>query len=240
VLEATGLSVFYGAIRAVTGVDVTVMPGEVTVMLGANGAGKTSTLGALSGLLARSGTVTVDGTAVNTPGEARRHGIVHVIQGRGLFRGLTVEQNLRLGAYGQSRRGAKDAINEAIDHIPEVGEWIHRRVGSLSGGQQALVALARLMAARPKYALLDEPTLSLSPVAVDRLYQELEGLVRQGVGLLLVEQYVPRALSLADRLIVLERGRTVYSGDPQGAGDAHDLVAAYLGAPATAHMGVQS
>ena len=239
-LEAKDVSVFYGAIRAVSDVDVTVVPGEVTVMLGANGAGKTSTLGAVSGVLAHSGTVTVDGEPVANPGEARRRGVVQVVQGRGLFRGLTVEQNLRLGAYGQSRRVARQAIGEAVDHIPEVGQWMGRKVASLSGGQQALVALARLMAGRPKYALLDEPTLSLAPVAVDRLYRELKGLVAQGVGLLLVEQYVPRAMSLADRLVVLERGRTIYSGDPQGAGGAEDLVAAYLGSPATAHLGVQS
>jgi branched-chain amino acid transport system ATP-binding protein len=240
VLEAKDVSVFYGAIRAVSGVDVTVIPGEVTVMLGANGAGKTSTLGAVSGFLNHSGTVTVEGQPVATPAEARRHGVVHVVQGRGLFRALTVEQNLRLGAYGQSRRAARDAIGEAVDHIPEVAQWMGRKVASLSGGQQALVALARLMAGRPRYALLDEPTLSLSPVAVDRLYRELQGLVAHGVGLLLVEQYVPRAMSLADRLVVLERGRTIYSGDPQGAGEAEDLVAAYLGSPATAHLGVQS
>ncbi len=239
-LEGQQLSVFYGAIRAVSDVDVTVVPGQVTVILGANGAGKTTTLGAISGMLDHSGTVTVDGAPVTTPADARQRGVVPVVQGRGLFRGLTVEQNMRLGAYGEPRRAARDAIAEAIDHIPEVGQWMRRKVGSLSGGQQALVALARLMAGRPKYALLDEPTLSLSPVAVDRLYRELHRLVEQGVGLLLVEQYVPRALSLAHRLVVLERGRTIYSGDPQGAGEAQDLVAAYLGSPGKAHMGVQS
>ena len=117
-LEAKNVSVFYGAIRAVSDVDVAVVPGKVTVMLGANGAGKTSTLGAVSGTLRHTGTVTVDGESVTTPAEARRHGVVHVVQGRGLFRGLTVEQNLRLGAYGQPRRAARDAIAEAVDHIP--------------------------------------------------------------------------------------------------------------------------
>jgi branched-chain amino acid transport system ATP-binding protein len=230
VLVARDLSVAYGGVRAVSGLSLSVAPGQVVALLGPNGAGKTSALRAISGLCPHQGTVTVDGLPVSDPAAARRAGVVHVPQGRGLFRRLTVAQNLSLGAYGQPGPAMRAALSEAEAVLPELRGWWRRRVGTLSGGEQVLVALGRLVAGRPAYALLDEPALGLSPVAVDRLYAELSRLAGAGVGILLVEQYAARALALADRVVVVDRGRVTFEGTAAEAGEAGDLVAAYLAA----------
>ncbi|MFP5327446.1 MAG: ABC transporter ATP-binding protein [Acidimicrobiia bacterium] len=227
-LEARELTVRYGAVPAVQGVSVSVPPAKVVALLGANGAGKTSTLAAITGLLPHGGDVRIDGEPVNDPATARARGIVHVPQGRGLFRRMTVEQNLVLGGFGQRRRVIDERVREAQARIPEAAAWAGRRVGSLSGGEQALVALARLVVGAPRFALLDEPALGLSPVAADRLYEEVARLREDGVGILLVEQYAPRALAIADEAVVLEHGRVVREGPPETMGSAEELVATYL------------
>lgn len=229
-LAIDGLSVSYGGVRAVSDLDLDVAPGEVVALLGPNGAGKSSTLRAVSGLVPHTGTVAVDGTELDDPVAARRAGVVHVPQGRGLFRRLTVAQNLALGAYGAPAAAVRDAVAEAEALIPELRQWMGRRVGSLSGGEQALVAVGRLVVGRPRYALLDEPALGLSPVACDRFYAELEALRDADVAVVLVEQYAARALALADRVVILDRGRVSFSGPPADIGDAGELIAAYLGA----------
>jgi branched-chain amino acid transport system ATP-binding protein len=228
VLLARDVSVAYGGVRAVSGLSLSVAPGEVVALLGPNGAGKTSALRAISGLCPHQGVVTVDGMPVFDPAAARRAGVVHVPQGRGLFRRLTVAQNLSLGAYEQPGPARRAALSEAEAVLPELRSWWRRRVGTLSGGEQVLVALGRLVAGRPAYALLDEPALGLSPVAVDRLYAELSRLAGAGVGILLVEQYAARALTLAGRVVVVDRGRVTFAGTAEEAGEAGDLVAAYL------------
>jgi branched-chain amino acid transport system ATP-binding protein len=164
------------------------------------------------------------------PLTSRRAGVLHVPQGRGLFQRLTVEQNLVLGATG-SRRERAVAVRDASMRIPELRGWLNRRVDTLSGGEQALVALGRMLAGRPRYALVDELALGLAPITADRLDTELARLRSDGVGILLVEQYAPRALALADRVVILERGTVTYDGDPAGAGSAESLVSSYLGAP---------
>lgn len=227
-LEARDISVSYGAVRAVRSVSVDVVPGELVAVLGANGAGKTSTLAAISGLVPHGGDVTVDGALISTPVDAWRAGVAHVPQGRGLFRRLTVAQNLALGAYGRSPARVEASIQGALERLPELARWLPRSLRSLSGGEQALVALGRLLVAQPRYALLDEPTLGLAPVAVDRLYAEIARLTEAGIGVLAVEQYAPRALAVADRVVVIERGAVSFAGTPAGAGSAEDLVSAYL------------
>jgi branched-chain amino acid transport system ATP-binding protein len=228
------LGVRYGAVQAVQDVSFTVAPGELIAVLGPNGAGKTSTLRAISGLVPHSGTITVDlegggGEDGADPGEG---GVSHLPQGRGLFRRLTVEQNLSLAGYGRGRRAGRDAVEAAIARVPELAQFRGRRVGTLSGGEQALVAIGRLLAADPRYALLDEPTLGLAPAGVARLMDEVAALRAGGCGVVLVEQYAARALAIADRVLVLGRGRTAYIGDPAGVGDPEALVRSYLGAPA--------
>lgn len=228
-LVIESLSVAYGGVRAVAGLSLEVAPGEVLALLGPNGAGKTSTLRAVSGLVPCDGRITVDGAVLRNPLSARRAGVVHVPQGRGLFRRLTVAQNLALGAYGQPGSAVREAVREAEARIPELARWSGRAVGSLSGGEQALVALGRLVAGRPRFALLDEPALGLSPIAVDRLYAEVAGLSGAGIGMVVVEQYAARALAAADRVVVLDRGRATFAGTSAEAGAASDLVSAYLG-----------
>jgi branched-chain amino acid transport system ATP-binding protein len=209
VLRADDIEVHYGGVVAVRGVSLSVRAGEVLAVLGPNGAGKTSLLRAVSGLVRHSGRVNLDDIAIDTPDRSFGHGIVHVPQGRGLFRRLTVAQNISLGA---ARKGS-ESIALAVERIPELETWWRRRVGSLSGGEQVLVALGRLIAGRPRFALVDELSLGLAPIARDRVDDELRTLVADGVGLVLVDQHAPRALDLADRVIVLERGSAVIESD---------------------------
>ena len=217
-LRVDGVGVRYGAVQAVDGVSFAVEPGQIVALLGSNGAGKTSTLRAISGLVPHTGAVAVDGT------------VAHLPEGRGLFRRLTVEQNLSLAGYRKG--GGRDAIARAFDAVPDITRFRGRRVGTLSGGEQALVALARLLAAEPDYALLDEPTVGLAPAAIERLVSAVADLRDGGCGVVLVEQYAARALELADSVVVLERGRVTYAGEPAGVGDPDDLVRSYLKARA--------
>jgi branched-chain amino acid transport system ATP-binding protein len=211
VLRARDVQVRYGAVNAVRGVSLAVTPGSVLAVLGPNGAGKTSLLRAVSGLVARAGEVTVDDTAVATPDGAIALGVAHVPQGRGLFRRLTVRQNLELGAHG-ARAERTAAIASVTERILELETWWDRRVGTLSGGEQVLVALGRLIAARPRYALVDELSLGLAPIARDRVDDELRRLRDDGIGLVVVDQHAPRALALADDVLVLERGAEAFAG----------------------------
>ena len=231
-LRVEDLHVHYGGVIAVDGASLEVGAGELLALLGPNGAGKSSTLRAASGLVPHDGTVSVDGAAITGPHGARQAGVVHMPEGRGLFSRLTVEQNVALGTYALSTADRVAAVDNARARVPEVGTWWSRRLSTLSGGEQALVALARLIASRPRVALLDEPALGLAPRAVDRLFDEVAALRADGMAVVLVEQYAERAIELADRVVILERGRTAYAGSAASVGRAHDLLAGYLGRPA--------
>jgi branched-chain amino acid transport system ATP-binding protein len=230
VLEGRDLSVAFGAVQAVAGLSVRIEPGQVTALFGPNGAGKTSVLRAISGLEAHGGSVSVDGLVVSDPAVLRSLGVIHVPQGRGLFRRLTVAQNLALGAYGQPAGDVRRVIAEVEQRFPQLEKWRSRPVGSLSGGEQVIVTLGRLLVGRPRFALLDELSLGLAPVTVDRLYDEIRALRDSGVGILLVEQYPARALAVADHVMALERGRLAWSGAPADAGGAEQIMKNYLGA----------
>jgi branched-chain amino acid transport system ATP-binding protein len=216
VLRARDVQVRYGAVTAVRGVSLAVAPGAILAVLGPNGAGKTSLLRALSGLVERTGDVVVDDAHIATPHGAIALGVAHVPQGRGLFRRLTVRQNVELGSRGTNAERAA-GMTSAIERLPELDGWWTRRVGTLSGGEQVLVALGRLIAARPAFALVDELSLGLAPIARDRVDGELRRLRDDGVGLVVVDQHAPRALDLADDVLVLERGSEAFAGR---AGDA--------------------
>jgi branched-chain amino acid transport system ATP-binding protein len=227
VLHADDVRVRYGAVAAVRGVSLTVAPGSALAVLGPNGAGKSSLLRAVSGLVRHAGDVAVDDAAIATPDQAVTHGIVHVPQGRGLFRRLTVRQNLELAVRGKREARAR-ALASATERIGELRTWWNRRVGTLSGGEQVLVALGRLIAAEPSYALVDELSLGLAPIARDRVDEELRRLRDDGIGLVVVDQHAPRALAIADEVLVLERGAVAFAG-PARRADPSEIAALALG-----------
>jgi branched-chain amino acid transport system ATP-binding protein len=230
-LEIAGLTAAYGQIRALHGVDLTVAEGQVVALLGPNGAGKTTTLRAVCGMVRTGGRVAFRGRDLHglATEKIARLGIAHVPEGRGTFGGLTVAENLRLGAYGR-----KDGIQEDLafwyETFPRLAERKEQPAGSLSGGEQQMLAVARALLSRPALLLLDEPSLGLAPMVVREVFAVLARIrAEQGTGMLLVEQNAALALELADAAYVLEAGRTVLSG-PAAEIRAEDSVRrAYLG-----------
>jgi branched-chain amino acid transport system ATP-binding protein len=225
ILEARGLSAGYGSLAAVREIDLHVNAGEVVALLGANGAGKTTTILTLAGELAPlGGEVRWRGSRAR-PGLARRtrSGLGLVLEERSVFTDLTVAENLNIGL------GPAEA---AVELFPELEPHLGRRAGLLSGGQQQMLTLARALAARPHALLIDELSLGLAPVLVERLIESVRASAQQGIGVLLVEQHVRRALAVADRAYVLRRGRVVLEGDADDlAGRIDEVESMYFDAP---------
>jgi branched-chain amino acid transport system ATP-binding protein len=209
-LEVEDLRVRYGAIEAVHGVSFEANAGEVTALIGANGAGKSSTLAAISGLVGAGGRIRFDGSDIaGAPAHAVvRAGVVQVPEGREILARMTVEENLLMGLRGRNRSD----LGSAYERFPILEERRTLLAGSLSGGEQQMLAIARALLARPRLLLLDEPSLGLAPLIVKRVFDTLVELKRQGVTMLLVEQNALRALRLADRAYVMELGRVVLRG----------------------------
>jgi branched-chain amino acid transport system ATP-binding protein len=214
-LEVANLEAGYGLVQVLRGLDFTVDEGEVVVILGANGAGKTTTIRAVTGMIKGKGTVTVDGSSIlnKRPDDIVRRGLAHVPQGRGTFVDLTVEENLRLGAYTR-KDGEVDAdIARWYEAFPRLGERRTQAAGSMSGGEQQMLAIARAAISRPRLLLLDEPSLGLAPLVTQELFDQLGELNRTtGTALLVVEQNANLALAIAQRAYVLETGTIVASG----------------------------
>ena len=211
------------------GLSLHVPPGRVVALLGPNGAGKTTALRVASGLLRPSaGAISLDGTSLlGRPAEYfARQGICHIPEGRGIFRSLTVRENLLVQAPPGARGRAVDA---AVEAFPALGRRLGQRAGSLSGGEQQMVALSRTYLAEPSYVFLDEVSLGLAPVVVDQIFEFLKRLADAGVALLLVEQYVTRALEIADFVFVLNQGHVVFAGEPTELGET-EVFRAYVGA----------
>jgi len=230
VLEARGVTSGYGAVTAVRDVELSLAPGSVAALLGANGAGKTTLLRTLAGSVRPSaGSVAIDGADVTTraPHERARLGLCLIPEGRGVFGRLTVAENLLLQQPSWDRDG--DRAERAFDAFPALRDRRGTLAGRLSGGQQQMLALARCFVTRPRVALLDEVSMGLSPRVVDEIFAALKRLASEGVALLLVEQYVTRALALADTVHLVSRGRLTFSG-PSAQVDEQQLVAGYLGA----------
>ena len=232
-LELKGIDAGYGAATVLRGIDLVVPTGSVVAMLGPNGAGKTTLLKVASGLLApQAGAMFLDGE--NVTGEAAdnlvRRGVCHVPEGRGIFRSLTVRENLRVFARGEDAA----AFDRAIAAFPRLGERINQVAGTLSGGEQQMLALARASIVQPQVVLLDEVSMGLAPRVVDDIFVFLEQLARQGCSLLLVEQYVEKALGIADYVYILSRGAVQFAGDPDEL-DAADVFAKYLGIDVGGH-----
>jgi branched-chain amino acid transport system ATP-binding protein len=237
-LELADLRVSYGPIVAVRGVSLTVQPGEVVALLGANGAGKSTLLRTISGLIRpRSGRVRFAGRPIDrlTPRRIVRLGIAHAPEGRRVFGSLSVGDNLRLGAASRhDRAGVSDEREHLLTLFPILRERLHQAAGTLSGGEQQMLALARALMAKPRLLLLDEPSLGLAPLVVRTIFATLAGLKAQGVTMLLVEQNVALALDLADRAYVLRTGEVRLEGPAaELRADPDRIAQAYLGAAAT-------
>jgi branched-chain amino acid transport system ATP-binding protein len=229
-LELEDVHARYGPIRALHGVSLTVGEGEIVAVLGANGAGKTTTLRAISHTVHRDGTLRFAGkTMRGGPDAVSRLGVAHVPEGRGTFAELTVWENLRLGAYTR-RRSSKDDFDRVLAYFPWLAERRHQQAGTLSGGEQQMLALARAFMQRPRLLLLDEPSLGLAPLLVTEIFRIVRELNEQeGLTVLVVEQNAHIALQLAQTAYVLEVGRVALSG-PSAELQQHESVRrSYLG-----------
>ena len=230
-LELDRVQARYGPVQALYDVSLTVGEGEVVAVLGANGAGKTTTLRAISGTVARSGAIELDGTALKGgPEAAARAGIAHVPEGRGTFVELTVNENLRLGAYTRRDRGVKQDMERVASYFPWMAERGGQRAGTLSGGEQQMLALGRALMSRPRLLLLDEPSLGLAPMVVREFFRTVRDLnEKEGLTVLLVEQDARIALSISSRAYVLEVGRVALAGTSVQLRDDENVRRSYLG-----------
>jgi len=232
-LTVQGMEVAYGSIVAVRNLSMFVGTGEIVALLGPNGAGKTSTLRGVTGLVRPSaGRVHLDGRRMEGTGPAHAVslGMAHVPEGRRVFPDLTVTDNLLVGGWADSRQSAKvkERRDFVFDLFPRLGERSGQRAGSLSGGEQQMLAIGRALMSRPRLLLIDELSLGLAPLVVDELITRLLALNGEGLSLLLIEQFVHRALGIADRVYILRKGRVAFSGTPAEATRVGAVEEAYL------------
>lgn len=232
-LRLSGLEVSYGGIRAVKGIDLQVARGELVSLIGANGAGKSTTLRAICGLVpVAGGSIHYDGQSIaGLPSHTLvRRGLVMVPEGRGIFGKLTIEENLQMGAYS---RQDLDEIERDKEHVfelfPRLAERRNQSAGTLSGGEQQMVAMGRAMLSRPRLLLLDEPSMGLAPLMVERIFEVIRTIAAEGVTILLIEQNARLALEASDRGYVMESGRITLEGAGAGLLDNPKVRAAYLG-----------
>ena len=237
-LEVAGLTTGYGKIIVLRDLRLQLGAGEVVALLGPNGAGKTTLLRALSGLLPRSGRVRFNGRDISSasPREAVRAGLAHVVEGHRVFTQLSVFDNLLLAGYGLDRRVLSRQADAALSFFPEITAKRHDRAGTLSGGQQQMLAVAQGLVGRPKLLMLDEPSAGLSPVLVDRVLAAVAMLRAQGTSVLLVEQLIAKTLAVADRVYALARGAIVLEARATEPNLADRLERAYFGQDAVAPL----
>lgn len=232
-LSIRNLRAYYGQTRALHGLDLDLEPGGITALLGANGAGKTTVLRAICGMIRSEGEITVDGKPIAgfAVEDVVRLGVAHVPEGRGTFVRLTVEGNLELGAMIRTNRAEIDRdIERVYEHFPRLKERRHQQAGTLSGGEQQMLAVGRALMLRPKVMLLDEPSFGLAPLVVAEVFEILKAVNRSDrVSVLLVEQNASLALALADRAYLIETGRIVMSGTTAEIGADENVRRAYLG-----------
>lgn len=234
-LEVRDISVAYGAIKALHGVSLSVAKGEIVTLIGCNGAGKSTTLRAISGLVRPgSGDILYEGRTLRgvAPHEILRLGLAHSPEGRGVFPNMTVSENLDLGAYARKRSEhaqIREDREKALDLFPRLRERLKQSAGTLSGGEQQMLAMARALLARPRLLLLDEPSLGLAPQIVQLIFRIIREINAAGTTILLVEQNAHMALQVANRAYVLEVGRVVMSGDAKELARTDEVRKAYLG-----------
>ncbi|MCX9157329.1 ABC transporter ATP-binding protein [Niveibacterium sp. 24ML] len=233
ILQLRGAQVAYGQIQAVKGVDLDLFAGELVSLIGANGAGKTTTLNAIAGTLQLSGgSMSYGGDSIaGLPAHKRlRAGIALVPEGRGIFTRLTVEENLRMGAYTRKDKAEIEAdMQRVYELLPRVKERLQQVAGTLSGGEQQMVAIGRALLSRPKLLLLDEPSMGLAPLIVEKIFEVIHTVMKQGVTVLLVEQNANLALGYSNRAYVMDGGKITISGSGQELLHDPKVREAYLG-----------
>ncbi len=231
-LEVKNLEVYYGVIQALKGISFEVKQGEIIALIGANGAGKTTTLHTITGLLkAKSGSIVYDGADVTkTPGHKLvSMGLAHVPEGRRIFATLTVLQNLKMGAFTRKDRGEiEETLKVIYKRFPRLEERKNQMAGTLSGGEQQMLAMGRALMSHPKMIVMDEPSMGLSPIYVNEIFDIIQSIKADGTTVLLVEQNAKKALSIADRAYVLETGSIALSGDAKELMNNDQVKKAYL------------
>jgi branched-chain amino acid transport system ATP-binding protein len=231
-LKVSGLKVAYGGIQAVKGVGFEVQEGELVSLIGANGAGKTTTLKAVTGLQpVAAGDVVYLGESIKGKGawDLAKKGLVMVPEGRGTFTRMTITENLQMGAYNRNDGEIQADMDKVFGLFPRLKERAKQLAGTMSGGEQQMLAMGRALMARPKVLLLDEPSMGLSPIMVDKIFEVVNDIHQQGVTILLVEQNASRALELANRGYVMESGEVTMSGEGKALLSDPKVRAAYLG-----------
>jgi branched-chain amino acid transport system ATP-binding protein len=233
ILQLKDVQIAYGQIQAVKGIDLELYSGELVCLIGANGAGKTTTLNAISGTLPiKSGELLLNGNNIaSMPAHLRlRQGLALVPEGRGIFTRLTVEENLRMGAYTRNDNDAIEADLERVyTMLPRVKERLAQVAGTLSGGEQQMVAIGRALLSRPKLLLLDEPSMGLAPLVVEKIFEVIQTVVQEGMTILLVEQNANLALEFASRGYVMDGGKITLAGSGQELLNDPKVRSAYLG-----------
>ena len=233
ILEVKNLSVSYGAIKALRNISFSVEQGEIISLIGSNGAGKTTTLHAVSNIIKKNeGHVFFEGEDITnlSPDKIVAKNLIHVPEGRRIFQNLTVRENLELGAFlRKDKDGIKDDMENVFELFPRLKERIKQNAGTLSGGEQQMLAIGRGIMAKPKVLLLDEPSMGLAPILVDEIFSIIKKINGQGTTILVVEQNAYKALSIADRAYILETGSVTKSGDAKKLAVDDSVCAAYLG-----------
>ena len=231
-LKVNDLHVYYGAIHAVKGISLEVWNNEIVTLIGANGAGKSTTLNTIAGLLKpRQGSIVLGGVPVDGTAASKMvfKGLSLCPEGRRIFQQMTVRENLEMGAYSRPKEEIEASLEEAFQRFPRLKEREKQIGGTLSGGEQQMLAMARALMSRPKLMMLDEPSMGLAPILVDQIFDIIKELHDSGVTILLVEQNAQMALSVADRAYVLETGRISMSGPAAELLQNDDVQKAYLG-----------
>ena len=232
-LEVVNLEAFYGPIQALHGISFSLEQGGITTILGANGAGKTTTLRSICGMVKTAGQITFDGTSISGKKTENivRHRVAHVPEGRGTFVRVTTEENLRLGAYTLKKsQDIADGMERVYSYFPRLKERRNQQAGTLSGGEQQMLAVGRALMLRPRLMLLDEPSFGLAPLIVQELFEILGTInTEENVSMLLVEQNATLALNLADHAYLLETGRVVISGTSEEISADETIRQSYLG-----------
>lgn len=232
-LEIKDLEVYYGMIQAIKGISFDVNEGEVIALIGSNGAGKTTTLQTITGMLqAKKGQVLFEGTDITkVPGhKIVSMGMAHVPEGRRVFSQLSVYENLKMGAYTRKDKNEiAETLKKVYEHFPRLEERKNQLAGTLSGGEQQMLAMGRALMSKPRIILMDEPSMGLSPIFVEEIFKIIKEISASGTTVLLVEQNAKKALSIADRAYVLETGNIVLSGDAKTLMNDESIKKAYLG-----------